>query len=109
MLLVEKSAERLGVFRARLGEIEIARIDRIRMERDQKRGIAPEGTGAAHAFAPKREAYFWRYLEKLLRKASFGVEQRLIFPGEPADVVLLRGEANLVVRHRRSEVLIAPG
>src|ERR1019366_9667376 len=92
MLFVEKCAHRPGILRACFVEIEIARVNRIRMKRDQKRGVTPEGAGAAHPFSPDPDVHLRRHLEKLLRKAGFGIEGWCLFPGVPADVVLPGGE-----------------
>ena len=109
MLFVEKSPHCFRVLGTRLGEIEGERIDRVGMKRDQECGITPESAGAAYAFAPKRRVRYRRDMTKLLREPGPGVEHGRSFPAQPAYVVLLGCEANLIVRRRRGEALIAPG
>ena len=108
MLFVEKSADRLRILRTRLIEVEILRVDRIGVKRDQERGIAPKHASTADALAPECNVHLRGHPEKLLREAGPGIERGPHFPIQPADVVLLGSEANLVVGCWRREVLVAP-
>ena len=104
----KEGAHSRRVLRARLAKIEMALVDCPGVKRDQKRGVAPKGTGPAYAFAPERDVPFWRKPEEFLRQAGFGVERRSPLPFKPANVVLLSGEANFLVWHRRGEMPVTP-
>ena len=50
-----------------------------------------------------------RDFRKRQGKTCPGIERGSLLPGEPANVMLLGGEAKFLVRHRRGKLVIAPG
>ena len=74
--------------------IEIAPVDRIGMQRDQKRRIAPEGAARGARLRARARYGSRRDLGKLYVEGLFRHRAGSFLPGKPADVMQFGGKAN---------------